>query len=607
MNSSYPGGLAAYIRQSKILLEAAKNGENPLDGWSPEVPTGVTLKPFSSSFDNYEASGKYELGSCGFILVAGGLGERLGYNGIKIELPSNTTTSTSYIELYIKEILSMQSRYAKADLKLPLAIMVSDDTVEKTMALLERNNSFGMAPDQITIMKQEKVAAITSTDAKISQLSPYEIDAKPHGHGDVHSLMHSTGTAARWLAHGIKWCVFFQDTNGLSFTTLSAMLGVSVSLDLAVNSLAVPRVAKQAVGAITKLIHKDGREMTVNVEYNQLDPLLRATGSPEGDVNDPATGLSPYPGNINQLVFKMAPYVATLEQTQGVMSEFVNPKYADSTRTTFKKPTRLECMMQDYPKALPSGARVGFTMAPAWICYSPCKNNATDAAASAAAGVPASAAFTAESDQYFAQAEILRNLGVICPSDQPQTYLGITAVPGPRIVLDPSFAIFPSEVRERIPYPHRITISPTSTLTVQGDVVIRGLHLDGALKLVAAPGTRLLVRAGNAAKQIKNAGYVLHPLSEAASIPALAAAAQSEVCQMRGYVTERREELVVETVAPDHHAFGSVAVVQEFVFNGDGAGGVVPVEVYDDVADGEAEEELEDDETRACFSFCKVH
>ncbi len=35
--------------------------------------------------------------------------------------------------------------------------------------------------------------------------------------------------------------------------------------------------------------------MTINVEYNQLDPLLRATTSPDGDVND-ATGFSPFPG-----------------------------------------------------------------------------------------------------------------------------------------------------------------------------------------------------------------------------------------------------------------------------------------------------------------------
>ena len=33
----------------------------------------------------------------------------------------------------------------------------------------------------------------------------------------------------------------------------------------------------QAIGAIARLQHKDGGELTINVEYNQLDPLLRST------------------------------------------------------------------------------------------------------------------------------------------------------------------------------------------------------------------------------------------------------------------------------------------------------------------------------------------
>lgn len=45
-----------------------------------------------------------------------------------------------------------------------------------------------------------------------------------------------------------------------------------------------------------------GRSMVINVEYNQLDPLLRATGYPDGDVNN-ETGYSPFPGNINQVIF----------------------------------------------------------------------------------------------------------------------------------------------------------------------------------------------------------------------------------------------------------------------------------------------------------------
>lgn len=55
-------------------------------------------------------------------------------------------------------------------------------------------------------------------------------------------------------------------------------------------------------------------------------------------------------GNINQLIFRLGPYVSNLEKSHGVMGEFVNPKYADAAKTVFKKPTRLECMMQDYPK-----------------------------------------------------------------------------------------------------------------------------------------------------------------------------------------------------------------------------------------------------------------
>lgn len=42
--------------------------------------------------------------------------------------------------------------------------------------------------------------------------------------------------------------------------------------------------------------------MVINVEYNQLDPLLRATGHPDGDENC-ETGYSPFPGNINQVNF----------------------------------------------------------------------------------------------------------------------------------------------------------------------------------------------------------------------------------------------------------------------------------------------------------------
>jgi UDP-sugar pyrophosphorylase len=189
------GGIKAYITTAKKLLHNAKCGINPMDGWRPDIPSGVSLQPFTNEYDSFHEIGLNELPFCGFVLVAGGLGERLGYSGIKVALPSETTTNTSYLELYCKQILSVQSKYGNGSTTLPLAIMVSDDTELKTIHFLEQNDYFGLKKEQLTIMKQEKVPALLDNDAHIAldPDDPYVIQTKPHGHGDVHSLMFSTG------------------------------------------------------------------------------------------------------------------------------------------------------------------------------------------------------------------------------------------------------------------------------------------------------------------------------------------------------------------------------------------------------------------------------
>ena len=86
------------------------------------------------------------------MLVAGGLGERLGYSGIKVALPTEITTATTYLGLYCAEILALQNasnKLAGTSNIVPLVIMTSDDTHRRTVDLLEANNNFGMAPGQV--------------------------------------------------------------------------------------------------------------------------------------------------------------------------------------------------------------------------------------------------------------------------------------------------------------------------------------------------------------------------------------------------------------------------------------------------------------------------
>ena len=200
---------------------------------------------------------------------------------------------------------------------------------------------------------------------------------------------------------------------------LVPMLGVSADRAYDMNSLCVPRRAGEAAGAITKLTHYSGQSLTINVEYNQLDPLLRATsGFESGDTDEPATGFSPFPGNVNNLLVHLPSYEKVISgPDQGVVEEFVNPKYKDETRTTFKKPTRLECMMQDLPKLmakeLGNSANVGFTTMERWLTFSPAKNAPDAGAASAAKGSPPGSPASSEADFYAAFRTILKKVRLV--------------------------------------------------------------------------------------------------------------------------------------------------------------------------------------------------
>lgn len=54
-----------------------------------QVPTGEALTFGDDNFIKFEETGVREAKNAAFVLVAGGLGERLGYNGIKVNKPSS--------------------------------------------------------------------------------------------------------------------------------------------------------------------------------------------------------------------------------------------------------------------------------------------------------------------------------------------------------------------------------------------------------------------------------------------------------------------------------------------------------------------------------------
>ncbi|WOK92093.1 hypothetical protein Cni_G00784 [Canna indica] len=550
LNTSYPGGLVSYISNGRKLLADAKAGKNPYDGFTPSIPSGEVLTFGDDKFILLEEAGVREARKAAFVLVAGGLGERLGYKGIKLALPSETTSGKCFLQHYIESILALQEASCRlvvqgqCEAEIPLVIMTSDDTHAPTLVLLESNCYFGMKPTQVKLLKQEKVACLSDNDARIA-LDPndnYKIQTKPHGHGDVHTLLYSSGLLKLWQSAGLKWVLFFQDTNALLFKAIPASLGVSSTKGYQVNSLAVPRKAKEAMGGITKLTHLDGTTMVINVEYNQLDPLLRATGYADGDVNC-ETGFSPFPGNINQLILELEPYMQELSKTQGAIPEFVNPKYKDSSKASFKTSTRLECMMQDYPKNLSASARIGFTVMDKWLAYAPVKNNPEDAS-KVPKGNPYHSATSGEMAIYRANCLILRKAGVQVADPIIDIFNGQEVEVWPRITWSAKWTSIFRDVKGKVN--QRCSISQRSTLVINGqNVFLDALSLDGTLVINANDQAEVEVTGC-----VQNKGWMLeHVDYKDYSIP--------EETRIRGFRIHKIEQLEVNYTEPGKFCFKS--------------------------------------------------
>jgi UDP-sugar pyrophosphorylase len=192
------------MRARRFLLDS-KNNVNPFDNYKPEVPDGVELHLGDKLLDEMEALGLEELDKVGFVLIAGGLGERLGYSGIKIGLPVCTVEENyTYIKYYAQYVHACRERIQSlkgGEPVVPLCIMVSDDTHDRTVKILDENSYFGLDKSHVDLVKQENVPALLDNDGSIAlqEDGSFKIITKPHGHGDIHSLLYQQGVAQKWL------------------------------------------------------------------------------------------------------------------------------------------------------------------------------------------------------------------------------------------------------------------------------------------------------------------------------------------------------------------------------------------------------------------------
>lgn len=578
---TYGGGIERYILQGRKLLgsstpsadtNAAEADENEIAQVSLPDSALIVNVPSLSDVSNPElleavAKGHEAMQDNVFVMVAGGLGERLGYSSIKLGLPVETATNTTYLELYLRWAAragrnpNWSAANPSGPKQNPFLIMTSDDTHQLTIDLLERRQYFGYDPSSVVLMKQDTVPCLIDNTARIAlSKDGKSLIRKPHGHGDVHQLIYGiTSNGGKnllidELAAGpggerpYRSITFMQDTNAAATSTAPISVYHLHKNNWVMNFTSVPRMPGEAIGIYCAQTLKNGKQRCGNVEYNLFSPLYTKSS---GNATEPLVAegkYSVFPGSINTLVMNFPAYVAALHKDHGHVPEFINPKYTDSTKTSFKSPARIESLMQDiafcfdFPKQLIGCCTFGRDT------FEPVKNALADGVAGAVdKGIAAACAATGEEmwlrlnrDRVAATGVDVRvvnapKTAVVSPADKEKR-IDVTLFP--IVTYDSKFINYDIvQAIARFPDPSKVTISPRSTLIVKGDVIIKSLNLDGALIIDAsqAPaGTSVVVQD----LSVSNEGWEAIPIHE---LDEKASEALTEVDRIRGYIIRKNK------------------------------------------------------------------
>eukprot|EP00923_Selenidium_pygospionis_P038889 GHVN01067709.1.p1 GENE.GHVN01067709.1~~GHVN01067709.1.p1 ORF type:complete len:225 (+),score=25.23 GHVN01067709.1:558-1232(+) len=211
-----------------------------------------------------------------------------------------------------------------------------------------------------------------------------------------------------------------------------------------------------------------------------------------GDVpND--KGLSHFPGNTNSLVVAFPCYHEIVKESGGLVPEFINPKYKDASRTTFKSAARLECMLRELPN----------------FCKTFDKNDLATAATKVVGGLHPECALSGEADFFAANVQILqlaaelKKAEVQAESPKDVTFGGVTYPMGPKVVFSPSFGVGFQQIAERFEPEAVLSISQRSCLVLSGAIKLsKNVEIDGSLKVEPGNGKSLLVEG----TKVKNEG-----------------------------------------------------------------------------------------------------
>lgn len=214
-------------------------------------------------------------GKVGAVLLAGGMGTRLGSDNPKGMYNIGITKEVYIFQRLIENLFDV---VREAGEWIPLYVMTSDKSHEATTRFLKEHDYFGYNSEYITFFVQD-MAPACDYEGKIYMEEKWKMATSPNGNGGWYSSMYKWGVAQKALEDGVEWLNVFAVDNVLQRIADPCFVGAVIENDCAVGAKVVRKCTPDEKVGVMCL--EDGRPSIV--EYYDLTEELMNAKDENGD------------------------------------------------------------------------------------------------------------------------------------------------------------------------------------------------------------------------------------------------------------------------------------------------------------------------------------
>lgn len=238
-------------------------------------------------------------GKVGAVLLAGGMGTRLGSDNPKGMYDIGLTKPVYIFERLIQNTLEIVNR---SGTWIPFFVMTSDKNHEATVGFFKEHDYFGYNGDYIFFFRQE-MAPASDYNGNVYMEEKGKIAASPNGNGGWFISMQRSCVGRKLEEMGIEWLNVFAVDNVLQRIADPYFIGAVIATDSAVGAKVVRKAAPDEKVGVMCL--EDGRPSIV--EYYELTQEMMDAKDEKGN---PAYNF----GAILNYLFRVADLIKIMDR-----------------------------------------------------------------------------------------------------------------------------------------------------------------------------------------------------------------------------------------------------------------------------------------------------